>query len=437
MTIPTFTQFLSIARKQINLIVDLCAEQDVISRSKLFNYMERHDIPPAEKDALLDELCKTLVLLKETENSYTVNHVVVDLVNYYERRGRLTNAKFLMDQNIEIARLTDQLQTLLFADEKDREAILDRVDDLYRLVREVREAGESHYIACMRLFGDLKRASDARKVEQRLAELETIQRRHINPLRELIDPNAEYAHKIAALKRRMLDLQAQRELLAQSQELVSRHNRLSLDLHYIDHILLRNFEKIIDTARTLLQSLIEEKNIKDAIAGCLGNLDAVWAYFENEARTVVAAGRQSTQAPTAGLVEAFFAEVIYLKLLPNPTPLNVPDVQPQPAETILIRNDQIWQTIRIAGDIPSWPAFVIRQFSQYPGKEQLRAIAMPLTVSHLNVQISRLEAPFRADLAEFRVQMNDFSVTWREQNGRNGPPKEPGNLPQTVERLPV
>jgi hypothetical protein len=289
----------------------------------------------------------------------------------------------------------------------------------------------------MRLFGDLKRASDARKVEQRLAELETIQRRHINPLRELIDPNAEYAHKIAALKRRMLDLQAQRELLAQSQELVSRHNRLSLDLHYIDHILLRNFEKIIDTARTLLQSLIEEKNIKDAIAGCLGNLDAVWAYFENEARTVVAAGRQSTQAPTAGLVEAFFAEVIYLKLLPNPTPLNVPDVQPQPAETILIRNDQIWQTIRIAGDIPSWPAFVIRQFSQYSGKEQLRAIAMPLTVLHLNVQISQLEAPFRADLAEFRVQMNDFSVTWREQNGRNGPPKEPGNLPQTVERLPV
>ena len=41
MTIPTFTQFLSIARKKINLIVDLCAEQDVISRSKLLNYMER------------------------------------------------------------------------------------------------------------------------------------------------------------------------------------------------------------------------------------------------------------------------------------------------------------------------------------------------------------------------------------------------------------
>ena len=56
MTIPTFTQFLSIARKQINLIVDLFAEQDVISRSKLLNYMERHGIPPAEKDALLDEL---------------------------------------------------------------------------------------------------------------------------------------------------------------------------------------------------------------------------------------------------------------------------------------------------------------------------------------------------------------------------------------------
>jgi hypothetical protein len=437
MTTATFAQFLLIARRYLNLIVDLCAEQDVISRSKLLNYMERHGIPPAEKDALLDELCKTLVLLKETENSYTVNHVVVDLVNYYERRGRLTNAKFLKDQIVEIARLTDQLQTLLFADEKDREAILDRVDDLYRLVREVREAGESHYIACMRLFGDLKRASDAKKVEQRLAELETIQRRHINPLRELIDPNAEYAHKIASLKRRMLDLRAQPELLAQSQELVSRQHRLNLDLHYIDHILLRNFEKIVDTARTLLQSLIEEKNIKDAIAGCLGNLDAVWAYLESEDRTVVATGRQSTQAPTADLVETFFAEVIHLKLLPNPTPLDVPDIQPQPAETVLLRNEQIWRIIRTAGNIPSWPAFVIHQFRQYPGKEQLRAIALPLTVPHTDVQISRLEAPFNFNLAEFRVQMKDFSVTWREKDGRNGPTKEPGNLPQAFKRLPV
>lgn len=437
MTIPTFTQFLSVARKYVSLIVDLCAEQDVISRSKLLNYMERYGIPPGDKDTLIDELCNTLVLLKETENSYTVNHVVVDLVNYYERRGRLTNAKFLKDQIIEIARLTDELQKYLFAEEKDREAILDRIDDLYRLVREVREAGESHYTACMRLFGDLKRASDTKKVEQRLAELEIIQRRHINPLRELIDPNAEYAHKIASLKRRMLDLGAQPELLAQSQELVSRQHRLNLDLHYIDHVLLRNFEKIVDTARTLLQTLIEEKNIKDAIAGCLGNLETVWKFVENQGQTLVATGRQSTQAPTADLVEAFFAEVIHLKLLPNPTPLEVPDVQHQPAETVMIRNEQIWRTIRTASNIPSWPAFVIHQFSHYPGKEQLRAIALPLTVSHSNVQITPLATSFSFNLVEFWVQMDDFGVVWREKNGRNGPTKEPGNLSSVIERLSI
>lgn len=418
MTIPTFMQFLSIARKQGGLIVDLCAEQDVISRSKLLNYMERHSIPPAEKDALLDELCKTLVLLKETENSYTVNHVVVDLVNYYERRGRLTNAKFLKDQIIEIARLTDELQKLLYSEEKEREAILDRVDDLYRLVREVREAGASHYLACMRLFGDLKRSGDSHKVEERLAELETIQRRHINPLRELVDPNAEYTHKITLLKRRILDLRAQPELLAQSQELTSRQHRLSLDLHYIDHVLLRSFEKIVDTARTLLQSLIEEKNIKDAIADCLGHLDRVWTFIEREETSVLATGRQSTQAPTADLVEAFFAEVIHLKLLPQPTPLEAPSIQPVSATTVLIRTDQIWQVIRTHEMISSWPAFVIDQFGAYSPKEQLRAIALPLTVPHPAVQISRLKAPFAMNFTEFGLQMTDFGVSWRGNNGR-------------------
>jgi hypothetical protein len=235
----------------------------------------------------------------------------------------------------------------------------------------------------------------------------------------------------------MLDLRAQPELLAQSQELVGRHHRLNLDLHYIDHILLRNFEKIVDTARTLLQSLIEEKNIKDAIAGCLGNLDAIWAYLENEDQTVLAAGRQSTQAPTADLVETFFAEIIHLKLLPNPTPLEVSEVQLQPAETLLIRNEQIWRTIRIAGSIPSWPAFVVGQFSDYPGQEQLRAIALPLTVPLANVQISRLDAPLCFNLVKFRVQMKDFGVIWRGIDGRNGPTQEPGNLPQAIERLPI
>lgn len=422
MTLATFGQFLQVARKHVSLIVDLCAEQDVISRSKLFTYMERHGVLPAEKDALIEELCRTLVLLPETENSYSVSPAVVDLVNFYERRGRLTNAKFLKDQIIEIARLTDELQKLLFAEDKDREVILDKVDALYRLVREVREAGESHYVACMRLFGDLKRMGDTKKVEERLAELETIQRRHINPLRELVDPNAEYAHKIAGLKRRVLDLRAQPELLAQSQELTSRQHRLTLDLHYIDHVLLRNFEKIVDTARTLLQALIEEKSIKDAIAGCLGHIDAVWDYIENQGQTVLATGRQSTQAPTADLVEEFFAEVIHLRLLPNPAALVVPEVQQQLADAALIRNEHIWRNIKSAGQIASWPGFVVERFKEYSSQEQLRAIALPLTLPHASVQVKGLDASFSRDFAGFGVRMKDFSVAWKGSNGRTVSP---------------
>ncbi len=428
MSLTTFAQFLTIARKQLNLIIDLCAEQDVISRAKLLSYMERHDIPAADKDAIIEGLSQTLVLLKQEENSYIVNQVVVDVVNYYERRGRLTNASFLRDQIVEISRLTDELQTLLFAETDDREAILDRIDDLYRLVREVREAGDSHYVACMRMFGDLKRDSDVKTIEQRLAELEIIQRRHINPLRELIDPNAEYAHKISALKRRMGDIRSRPDLLAHSQELTNRQQRLSLDLHYIEHNLLRNFEKIADTARTMLQSLLEEKNIKEAIAGCLGNLDAVWVALSDSWHTLLAVGRQSVQAPTTDLLGSFFAEVIHLKLLPNPTPLVASVVQAESGETRLIRDEQIWHLIKTAGHVPSWPAFVVSTFSSYPDKEQLRALALPLIVAVDRVQVTSLGTSLSYNLANFSLQLKDFAISWKEENDRNGSPKKSGNL---------
>lgn len=437
MSLPTFSQFLNIARRHVNLIIDLCAEQDIISRAKLLSYMERYDVPAAEKDALIEDLSQALVLHKQEENSYIVNQVVVDVVNYYERRGRLTNASFLRDQIVEISRLTDELQKLLFAESRDREAILDRIDDLYRLVREVREAGDSHYVACMRLFGDLKRDSDHKTIEQRLDELETIQRRHINPLRELIDPNAEYAHKITALKRRIGDMRSHPELLAQSQELTVRQQRLSLDLHYIEHNLLRNFEKIADTARTLLQSLLEEKNIKEAIAGCLGNLDAVWTTLSASGQTMVAAGRQSTQSPTADMIESFFAEVVHLKLLPNPTPLIASVQQSEPVEALLIRDEQIWHLIRTAGHISSWPAFVVSKFNSYSDKEQLRALALPLIVPRGGVQVASSDTTFSYKLAEFNLQLKDFAVSWKDENGRSGSPQKSGNLPQAVERLSV
>ncbi len=435
MPIATFSQFVRIAQKHQNLIIDLCAESDVISRSKLLNYLERHNIPPLEKNGLIENLRQAAILLEETEQNYTVNHVIVDVVNYYERRGKLANAKFLRDQILEITRLTDDLQQELFAAEKNKTTILDKVDELYRLVRNVREVGTDHYLACMRLFGDMKRTGDTKTVEQRMEELETVQRRHINPLRELVDPDSDYAHRIVVLRRRMADLNSQVELLAQSQELDSRRQRLNIDLQYIDFVLLHNFGKIADTARTILQSLIEEKNIKDAVAATLGNLPFTWQKLKHT--TIIPLGRQASQSSTAEKIEAFFAAVLYHKLLPQPVPLSHPLVEKPVVDHILIKEDRVWQNIQSAGVIESWPTFVIKRFPVYSNSELLKAIALPLTIPHAQVKIKRLQHPFTYNFDTFTLTLLDFSLTWIQNNDLKPANPQPGDLSKASAGLPI
>lgn len=262
MSLPTFARFLSLANQYRALLVDLAAEDTLLSHAQLLNYLDGHGVHPGEKNNLIDSLCQASILVVESEQSYTINPVVADLVNYYERRGWLTNADFLRDQILAIAQLTDDLQRQLFAEEVSLTTLTDLVDSLYRLVREVRQSGEAHYLACMRLFGDLKRQSENLPLNQRLQELETIHRRHVKPLEELIDPTGEYAHKIQTLRRRIVDLSQRPGLLAQSQELTGRRQRLLIDLEYIDHVILRHFITVADTTRSLIKSLLEEKSIK-------------------------------------------------------------------------------------------------------------------------------------------------------------------------------
>jgi hypothetical protein len=147
----------------------------------------------------------------------------------------------------------------------------------------------------MRAFGDMKRNRGAAPIDARIIQLKTVHRRYIEPLRELIDPNAEPVQKMALLRRRMADLGANSALLGESVELDTRRTRLNVDIQYIDYTLIRHFETLIDTSRALLNSLMEEKSIKDALAGCLGNLDAVWQQMQMD--TVVAKGLLSNQAP--------------------------------------------------------------------------------------------------------------------------------------------
>jgi len=105
--------------------------------------MEHHGVSAALKDTLIDDLAQVAMLVPE-QDGFTVNAAIVDLVNYYERRGRLMSATFLRDQMLAIAEFTDRLQCELFAPDPTHEAILDLIDNLSRLVREVREAGLDH-----------------------------------------------------------------------------------------------------------------------------------------------------------------------------------------------------------------------------------------------------------------------------------------------------
>jgi len=107
MTITTFHEFLYAAGLFDGLLVDLCAEQGVISRAQLLAYMERHGIAPDDKDKLIERYCRTSILYEEGNYEYTVNPIVAGLVNFYERRGKLTNADFLRDRIYEIGKLTD------------------------------------------------------------------------------------------------------------------------------------------------------------------------------------------------------------------------------------------------------------------------------------------------------------------------------------------
>jgi hypothetical protein len=91
MTTPHFARFLALAREHTALIVDLCADPDLLSRAQLLHYLEHHGVPAAQKDALIDKLGQAAILLAEPAG-FTVNPAVVDLVNYYERRGRPARA---------------------------------------------------------------------------------------------------------------------------------------------------------------------------------------------------------------------------------------------------------------------------------------------------------------------------------------------------------
>lgn len=410
MSITTFHDFLITAGLHDGLLVDLCAEQGVISRAKLLAYMERHGILPVEKDKLIERYCRTSILTEEGDFEYTVNPTVAGLVNFYERRGKLTHAGFMRDQIFEIGKLTDILQQHLFAEEPTLVMIADTVDKLYLVVRDVRESGSQHYQACMRTFGDMKRNTGDKRIDERIEDLETVHRRYIEPLRELIDPNAEPVQKITRLRQCMADLGSNAALLGESVELDRHRARLQIDIHFIDYTLIRHFETLIDTSRSLLNSLLEEKNIKEALANCLGNLDVVWEMLQGE--TILAPGLQSNQAASLEKLGLFFNDVVHRKFVPRPRSLSILVPQEEAADQLLLFEDMLLRCIEERRHIAGWPDFVTREFVDFPPGEQLKAIALPLVMSDPPFIVQKTDSTFYGDLDEFIIELQDFDIIW-------------------------
>ncbi len=416
MSITTFQGFLATAGLHHGLLVDLCAEPGLISRAKLLTYMERHGISPADKDRLIERYCRASILYEEADFEYSVNPVVVGIVNFYERRGRLTHAGFLRDQIFEIGKLTDTLQQLLYAEMPEMDPIIDTVDKLYLVVREVRESGYQHYQACMRGFGDMKRNSGEKFIDMRIEELKTVHRRYIEPLRELVDPGAEPVQKMAMLRRRMADLSADAGLLSESVELDTRRSRLATDIQYIDHTLIRHFETLIDTSRALLNSLLEEKSIKDALAACLGDLGGIWEHLT--ADTVVLTGFQASQAAGFDRQGAFFNDVAHGKFVPRPRPLSFAPPKEERADQLLLFDDLLLSQMEKNRRIDGWPGFVIREYTAYPPDERLKAIALPLIMANPPFFVRMSNRAFLGDLTDFTVELADFDIVWEGAHGR-------------------
>jgi hypothetical protein len=214
----------------------------------------------------------------------------------------------------------------------------------------------------------------------------------------------------------MNELGVQHHLLAQSPEFERNRRRLSTNLHFIDHDLLRGFAGIVDTARTLLKSLMAEKSIKDALAFCLGRLDTVWPAISSA--TIFAVGRNSYPATPLDRAESFFSDIVHRRLLPRRRALDVSAPGQSRTEDVVLTEARLWHTIAERKHIPSWPTFVTTTFPTYVEAEQLRAMVMPLLREHPRIRIELRDTVFAYDFAHQHLEMRDFGVRWEGMHGQ-------------------
>jgi hypothetical protein len=350
------------------------------------------------------------MLARDSADQLTVSPTLANFLTHYANRGQLTSATFLAEQFQHMAQQVTHIQHELRQAAPDALVLVTHVDHLATQLRNVRHAATDHYLACMHLMGDLKRNEQHQTLAERITLLQHAQRRHIDPLAELIAPHSN----TMALLQTVRQLMARLQPLHQSHELQRLGQQLLDDLHGIERHTLQHFGELIEYARTILASLVTEKSRKDAVALALSNLEQSWQLLHGQ--TLTATQRRARRMSTLEAQGAFLQDILAKHYLPEYRPLVHTPVVTRPADTRLLTSTHLRTMIAQAGHIASWPQFVIAQCHEYPVHEQLKAICWPLLRSDPQIVRSDPATRVTIHIQHYALQIHDFAVTWQTRS---------------------
>ncbi len=395
---------------QLELVVALSQQGERLSQADFIYACDAANVPPSAREALLQRFIDLGIVTRHSDDALALNTVLANFLNHYANRGQLTSATFLAEQFQHMAQQVEHIQHELRQAEPDTLVLVTHVDHLATQLRNVRHAATSHYVACMHLMGDLKRNDQHQTLAERIELLQQAQRRHIDPLAELIAPQTNTMAQLYTIRQLLARLQH----LHQSHELQRLGQQLLDDLSNVERHTLRHFGELIEHARTILASLVTEKSRKEAVALALGHLDLSWEVLRGQ--TISAPQRRIRRMSILDAIGEFLQDVLDQNYLPEYRPLVHTPVVTHSADTRLLTSAQLRTMIAQAGYIASWPQFVIAQYHAYPVHEQLKAICWPLLRSDPQIVRSDPIASITIQVHHYVLNLHDFAVTWQPRS---------------------
>lgn len=404
---------LTTVAEHIDLIVQLSHSEGTLSMADILHACDETGVPPEVREALCKRLAAQRILVQDMADELRVNPALTAFLNHYERLGQLVSATFLAEQFQHLPRVITSIRQLQQQSPPDLFQLVTVLDHLNTQLHTIRQAAEEHHQACMRLLGDLRRNDQHHTLGQRIEHLQQAQRRYIDPLAELIAPQTNAMAQIHDIQHFIAQLAANTTLTQQSHELQRLLRHILEHVQSIEQRTLRQFGELIDTARTILASLVSEKSRKDAVAFALGHLDASWELLQGV--TIVAPQRRSRRMSSLESYGAFFQDVLAKRYLPNPRPLQRHVPEPATHASMLLTTAQLRTMVEQASHIASWPTFIAEHCQAYPLHEQIKAMTWPLLRNEPQMHYTASTRRIRIAIQQYTLELNDFAVDWHNR----------------------